>query len=235
MDPLLYVTGDESDRARLCLRAYFRSFTGGSFEALADPDPFSITASDIVAVSMLGVDVPARTSVWLLGVGQAVVRDLLRRVPVDRPIWDDAVDLSKTGAAWRLWDELIAHHDMGATTTSKLLAAKRPHLVPVQDSVVTAALLGPGAKGFNWWALWRTRLQGTEGEELRRAARSLVEDVPEARHLSVLRLLDVVIWMRERGHETVPSLVEKFAGAPSPAAIVASTLPESGISRRQTQ
>jgi hypothetical protein len=213
LDPMLYVRGQERERAVLSLRVYFESFTGRWFEVVADPDPFSITASDIVAVSMLGVDVPARTSVWLLGAGRAVVRDLLRRVPVGRPIWDDVVDLSKAGAAWRLWDELIAHHDMGATTTSKLLAAKRPHLVPVQDSVVTAALLGPGVRGFDWWALWRARLQGPEGEELQREARSLVDAVPEARHLSMLRTLDVVVWMRERGWRDAPALAG-FADAP---------------------
>lgn len=103
---------------------------------------------------------------------------------------------------------------MGATTTSKLLAAKRPHLVPVQDSVVTAALLGAGAKGFNWWALWRTRLQGPAGEELRRAACSLAEDVPEARQLFVLRVLDVVVWMRVWGWRDAPALADSVDAPP---------------------
>ncbi len=70
VDPLVYVAGEERDRALRSLRAYSSGFSGRFFERLADPDPYRITASDIVAVSMLAVEVPAETAAWLLGEGQ---------------------------------------------------------------------------------------------------------------------------------------------------------------------
>jgi hypothetical protein len=226
VDPLLYVTGDERPLAVLSLQAYFESFTGRWFETLADPDPFSITASDLVAVSMLGVTVPANAAAWLLGEGRPLVSDLLRQIPVDRPIWDLAVDLSPQGAAWHLWNAVGAGQwpperkeksGMGRTKTSKLLATKRPQLLPVWDSVVAAALLGPNPTSRQWWALWRARLQDRDGEELQDQVRFLVKEVPGAGRLSILRVLDVVVWMREQGYKTVKSLKRDFSPIPSPA------------------
>jgi hypothetical protein len=226
VDPLLYVDGDERERAVRSVKTYFASFTGRWFEVLADPDPFSITAADLVAISMLGVAVPANAAAWLLGEGRTLVSDLLRQIPVDRPIWEPGVDLSPGGAAWRLWDSVRAgqwpvdrkeKNGMGRTKTSKLLAVKRPHLLPVWDSVVAKALLGPDPTSIEWWGLWRARLLGSAGQELRTKALSLTQEVPEARHLSLLRLLDVVIWMRERGCKTVCSLRKAFETVPSPS------------------
>jgi hypothetical protein len=225
VDPLLYVIDEEQERAVESLRAYFASFTGRWFEVCADPDPFSITSSDLVAVSMLGVTVPANAAAWLLGEGRTVVSALLRQIPTGRPIWDPEVHLSPDGAAWRLWEEIRSGQwpanrreksGMGRTKTSKLLAAKRPLLLPVWDSVVAEALLGPMPTSANWWALWQARLQAPDGDEIRRQVGALVAEVPEARHLSVLRILDVVIWMREAGWRSAPTL-SGFRTAPGVA------------------
>jgi hypothetical protein len=222
VDPLLYLVEEEHERAVQSLNTYFERFTGRWFEILADPDPFSISGSDLVAVSMLGVNVPANTAAWLLGDGKSLVSGLLRQIPVGFPIWDPNVDLSPNGASWRLWDEIRTGQwpadrkeksGMGRTTTSKLLAVKRPHLLPVWDSVVAEALLGPKPTSTNWWDLWRVRLQAPDGDELRRQVDALLKEAPQARHLSVLRTIDVVIWMRERGWEDAPKLVD-FNDAP---------------------
>jgi hypothetical protein len=103
---------------------------------------------------------------------------------------------------------------MGRTKTSKLLAAKRPHLLPVWDSVVAEALLGPKPTSTAWWALWQERLRGGDGDELRHKVDALIKNVPEARHLSVLRTVDIVIWMRDRGWQDAPTTLGHFATAP---------------------
>ena len=62
-DPLDYIRGSERDRAVGSLTRYFDGFTGAHFERLADDaNPDCITADDLVAVTMLGVNVPAHTS-----------------------------------------------------------------------------------------------------------------------------------------------------------------------------
>ena len=42
-------------------------FTGSQFETLIkDSDPFVITAHDLIAITTLSVDVPARAMLWIL-------------------------------------------------------------------------------------------------------------------------------------------------------------------------
>ena len=50
-------------------------------------------------------------------------------------------DLASNEAALALWRLLSDRRQLGPTCVSKLLAAKRPHLVPIFDSFVADALL----------------------------------------------------------------------------------------------
>jgi hypothetical protein len=82
---------------------------------------------------------------------------------------------------------------MGPVTTAKLLARKRPRLIPVYDSVVQCAFGGPEGP----WK-WMNRLFSEAGGELNTqlpAARGAAA-VPEA--VTPLRILDVITWMRHR-------------------------------------
>ncbi|HLK60790.1 MAG TPA: DUF6308 family protein [Chthonomonadaceae bacterium] len=68
-------------------RYFYREVvTGSKFELVADNrEPYKFTAQDIVAVSMLGVNIPAPVSLWLLyGEGSRETSELLRQVPTDR-------------------------------------------------------------------------------------------------------------------------------------------------------
>lgn len=65
-DPLQLLEED-AETARKDLKTYMESYTGSRFDTLADAEhPNRITQRDIVAVSMLSVDVPAATTIWLL-------------------------------------------------------------------------------------------------------------------------------------------------------------------------
>jgi len=148
----------------LAERYWREAFTGRRFYELWDASrPDEITARDVVAVSTLGVTVPPAVAIWLLNdEGARATRALLDQIPTDRDIWD-ADDLLERGrAAWDLWDVLETAcwpekrrgNGMGSTTISKLLATKRPRLVPIWDSVVRS--LFPPVQ--NYWEAFRCAL-----------------------------------------------------------------------------
>jgi hypothetical protein len=190
---------------REALDAYFASdgdvFTGSRFELVADfshPDEF--TARDLVAVSMLSVEVPPRVAYWLLSAeGQLATRPLLASVPTTVDIWDAVASglLARGEPLWGLWDLLNraawphpeAGNGMGPTTISKLLAAKRPRLVPVWDSVIER-VLGP-IDGF-----WDDMHGALTHDELRAFICDATVDAPP--HVPLLRRIDAVIWYRNR-------------------------------------
>jgi len=158
----------------------YRSKTGFHFDQMIrDSNPFVITPKDIVAVSMLSVDVPASVSIWLLegGEGAETISELLDSInPPDAKIWDDEVDLKKGSPAWDLWNVVDGRRGMGATKTSKLLAAKRPHLLPVIDDIVRDALFAEQRRVDvvrDYWDLWRDELCGRDGAELRSAVEAV--------------------------------------------------------------
>lgn len=200
--PIKFLTGDREEKAVEHLRTYFHSYTGSWFERLADPDPYRITANDVTAVSTLGVEIPANTAIWLLDGGAAVTSRWLRDVPPNQAIWDPAADLTSDGPMWRLWDHLQAggwpQHvgGMGPTKTSKLLAVKRSHLVPIHDSLVEGALFAKAPT--NYWAPWLEWFIGESGATLRLAAEGVRDQAGVGAHLSVLRIIDIVIWMAQK-------------------------------------
>lgn len=192
---IAYTTGEERDCAVASLREYMATFTGPAFERLADSDRMRYSERDIVAVTMLGVDIPARVSLWLLSrEGQAETTALLGDIP-DTSIWDDEADLSPAGSAQTLWHLLSSRHGMGRTKTSKLMTVKRPDLVPIYDTYVGRAL---GLADVNDWLCWQDMLRGRP--DVISAAKELAIEAG-ATSLSVLRTLDVVVWMREHGYQ----------------------------------
>lgn len=194
------------------LRSYFGTgphtdttpFTGSRFEGLGGggerPDTAcKITADDLVAVQMLSVRIPARTALDLLegGLGQQI-EDLLRQIPTGLDLVDaEPACIGKGSPADRAWHLLVAQQEVGWVTAGKLLARKRPRLLPVYDQVVRCALGSPS----DFWHDLRVALRAEDRAvhrrllELRTAA-----GVPDT--VSALRVCDVVVWMRHRGDHT---------------------------------
>jgi len=207
IDPATYVTGIERDRAVRSLRCYRATiagehrYTGSLFDQLiSTSDPNRFTANDIVAINMLAVDLPRPTAAWLLSDPGEELAKRLNEIPIDEAIWDRSAEAMHTGAATALWTLLGQQEGLGRyarTTKSKLLAAKRPHLLPIHDQYVGDVGLGY-TDADDFWALWRNRFSGENGVELRQS----VEDVQQsanAEGMTLLRVLDVVIWMRVYG------------------------------------
>ena len=101
------LTEDDGKAAASSLAAYFYpgAYTGAYFEKYARRGTDRIVAEDIVAVSMLSVDIPPRVSNWILGDGSRELTDGLTRLREDLRIED--ADLSKGSEVWiastRLW------------------------------------------------------------------------------------------------------------------------------------
>ena len=202
LDALLDAGSKENVWAIWAVRDYWTPgrFTGAEFERLGlghggqDPDPDVITATDIVAVSMLDVNVPAKTARDLLGWRANEIGLVLSRVP-DGPLHEVGLgDVQEGSPAHDLWTMVRSREQaMGPTTTSKLLARKRPHLLPVHDSLVTSRLGLPVDDWTWWWTWWANPTHVTAVEDLRRAA-SVEFSMNWVRDISLLRILDVAVW-----------------------------------------
>jgi hypothetical protein len=159
------------------------------FDDLGENPTDRFSADDLVAVSLLDVRFGPEPVRALLV--EHVADRLLAEVPTSLPLWEadyDAV-LGESSSAGRLWRSLRDIRGIGRTRVSKLLARKRPALLPILDSVVGDAL---GLGGVGSWAALQDALADVQ---IRTAidgmARGLDRPAP-----STLRLLDVVMWMR---------------------------------------
>ena len=176
-------------------------YAGGRFELLdgggdrADVrDRF--TASDIVALRLLSIELPARVALDLLeGALGEDATGFLEQISPSVNLWDaDAEQLiKKRGPADSLWRLLEKQDGAGWVTAGKLLARKRPSLIPVYDNVVRCALGWP----VNFWTALRDALRQEDGS-FQAALRDLKERSELPRQVTSLRVLDVAVWMRHR-------------------------------------
>jgi len=206
--PKEWVVGGSTKNAVYSLGRYFQDFTGSWFDRLGgDAPPNRLTPADLLAVSMLSVTVPARATVWILHDGADEIEGLLAQVPTDVDIWDGAAEIADDSPLCRLWTRLQAPsaqweggqdaNGIGAVIASKLLARKRPRLVPMFDPVVVDAL-GQYETG-RYWQSWKDSFDDPELLPAVRAAQAEAAlAYPDIADLSALRILDIVIWHMNR-------------------------------------
>jgi hypothetical protein len=211
-DPAFFV---EHDEVVAWVRGYLHGdavrgvgpCTGGFFDDLGhrgepDPSPDQFTAADLLALQMLDARLPSEQIPWLLEDPEIGV--LLARIPADAVIWDE--DAPVLTEPWQLSDLLHDRHGLGDATTTKLLARKRPHLIPVADAVVTLALR-PTRPSAAWcWLGLRERLQDA-GLRDRLTDIAIEADGPA---LPLLRVLDIAIRMHDtHSHPQATGLGER--------------------------
>jgi len=173
--------------SRALVAAYFdpaAGFAGGLFDTLGEPDPFRITVDDLLATSLLDVRFRPAAVRAILGPEADSISGWLREVDPLVPIWEGGALLD--GPLTELWKLLRELRGVGRVTTSKLLARKRPHLVPIVDRVVLRML---GLPPLGSWQAIREVLMDEE-------RRARLADLAPRDGVSVLRLLDVLLWMR---------------------------------------
>ncbi|MEI5673206.1 MULTISPECIES: DUF6308 family protein [unclassified Nocardioides] len=188
-------------RARAVLSRYYGTgaysrpspFTGSRFDAWDSSgtrwaDRHRFTADDLVAVTFLSVDVPARAAIQLLDSRAHTFQELLDQLGEDRDLIEESEAWGDDWAGWQLWKELMSLPGVGATTASKLLARKRPKLRPIYDSVV-AEVVG----STQLWEPLRALLSSSP--ELHERLLRLRHDADLPDEVSALRVFDVVAWM----------------------------------------
>lgn len=208
LQALLDVAGE--DAAVEVLRRYFstdgaKHFTGAYFDRFAGggdrpevADQF--TADDLVAVSMLSVDVGGEAALRLLVTQRDRFNGLLAAIPRDEHLAELSSDEVGPG-----WSVRAAEHALrgipgiGRTTASKLLARKRPHLVPIFDSVVEREL---SLHNQQLWAPLHAWLTADGGMNQKRL-QDLHERAGLDAQVSTLRVFDVLTWMTGRDHTLV--------------------------------
>ncbi|MDT0354063.1 DUF6308 family protein [Pseudonocardia charpentierae] len=189
-----YFEGRQDDGRRpLYTGAAFERFAGGGDH----PDVANVfTADDLVAVSMLSVQVPARAALGILLDDADRLSAGLADVPADVDLADadEALVADGSAADW-LWWQLYRYPGVGFVMAGKLLARKRPRLIPVLDGVVRGVLGHPG-KGY--WRDLRGELRADDGR--------LVEQLNGIRRtaglgesISTIRIFDVLVWMTGKG------------------------------------
>jgi hypothetical protein len=140
-DPMLYL--DVKSAVSRVRRYYSETrplYSGRKFEVLGGGGDRAdvaneINAEDLVAVSLLSVNIPGDAALAILETHREGLSGHLKKIPTDIPLWeadDRTVDDHESEAALA-WDILVRTSGVGWVTANKLLARKRPHLLPVYD------------------------------------------------------------------------------------------------------
>lgn len=169
-----------------------KPFDGGMFNTLTENprDTFSVT--DLLAQTMLDV---MHTPLAVRALLKPDFSRYLADLRDDLDLWD-ATD-EDLAPAHQLWGEVIKLPGVGLVKASKLLARKRPRLIPIVDSVARKSygLTEHDDPRVAWVAL-REALKDRQLRDQIDAIRppGLTSTV------TTLRLLDVAAWMRGSGY-----------------------------------
>jgi hypothetical protein len=176
------------------IAAYFDPggpFAGTTFDLLGDNPPGELRRDDLLATTLLDISWRPPAVRALLADSGPIAAELAA-IPADLDLWlaDDAILQAATALHKRL-DKLDG---VGPVIASKLLARKRPRLVPIHDRHVLRVLTPPANQ---FWV--------TLGDALREPSlRAEIEELRPAgaESLSLLRLLDAAVWMRHSRSRT---------------------------------
>jgi len=207
------LTAADSTEALRLLRAYYGepfagpgSRSGAAFDTwdstgTRSQDLDRFTADDLVAISLLSVQLSGQAARRLLVEEAELYSELLAAVGPDRDLADEEKPFAADGPEWALDAALRDLPWVGATKASKLFARKRPRLRSVYDSVVSEVL---GTRRRHWETV-RQALRDDSGALQATLLRLRAQaGLPEA--VSAVRILDVVVWMegKQKGLKPVP-------------------------------
>jgi len=157
------------------------------------------TAEDLLAVTMLSVRIEGYHALEVLHYRASELNDLLAQIPLGIALQDPAAAalIAQGGPAWRLWGAICdieprpERNRIGPVAAGKLLARKRPDLLPVYDSRIKMVLNRPRIDN-RWWHDLRCQL--IHDQALVQVLQS-VRGRAGAGHMSLLRVWDVMCWM----------------------------------------
>lgn len=213
----------KDDRTPERVRQYYdakTNYAGATFAGLEPNASDEITATDLLAVTTLSVDIPVLAVRRILE-NEAIqneLREKLESLPScslentverDFPAMEEFYDLVKS---------LLVKADTKSSnawvTASKITARKRPTLFPVRDNVVCKLLginrLGDRAKD---WVVFRELMRDEEIRAVLSSTVSKAEAVKDERvvrfDVEPLRQLDVALWTAESKESTRVSSIKR--------------------------
>ena len=216
--------GNERDAVRL-LRAYYAKYFGGGMgyeggwwddfdpSGTRESSPNVFTADDVLSASLLSARIHPTAVLAILN------EDVRAGLPEKRgwPVREDAGTLStqltqlgadrdlatledgevrELEASNLLWGELRRIPTLGRTRVSKLIARKRPRLIPIYDDVVGKAVYGGTTQAQ--WVRMHAALTAND-YALDRRLKTLRSDAGLPEEISLLRIFDVIAWLDGSG------------------------------------
>lgn len=174
----------------------YSNYAAFSFDVLGPNDPYAFDVSDLFALNFL--DTPLRVAAYRkFQTERGEISALLGKIDVQTCLWQ-VKDVTNPAyeAANSLWYRFTEWRvGIGPTRASKLLARKRPHLVPILDRRVKAFYAQQRYSGY-----WLAMAEALRDEEVRVQIDALRPIGLDKSRLSLLRILDIAIWMS--GEET---------------------------------
>ncbi|MET9878893.1 DUF6308 family protein [Actinacidiphila glaucinigra] len=208
------IFGDDAEAVRLLTEYFTRQrsrgdlyYSGAHFERLggggdAQQVANRFDSNDVVAITMLSVSLAPHGALDLLSDPQGHWTSLLSQIPADARLEDPASDalIAQDGPAWELWERLADSSKYpnkpdgsGPVIAGKLLARKRPHLIPVYDIRVKQAFQRP-AIDDSFWAALAAALRANGGAFRDQLVR-LRDKAGIGEDIGILRVCDVIAWM----------------------------------------
>lgn len=194
--PLCWLHEHELPRVAELIAEYYRSYTGRLFDEVAcTTAPKRFELCDLLALQALNAPFPLRHVRTMRS--DTEFDNLLSQISTDVRINGNgaAQALANDNAADRLYAKLVGLDQVGKATASKLMALKRPALVPIRDTKVEDAL-GVGRGTISWWQAMRAEWESDVLSNRVTMLRTLLNGVLPAT-VSDLRLLDVAVWCQQ--------------------------------------
>ncbi|WP_432187731.1 DUF6308 family protein [Streptomyces sp. Tue6028] len=176
------------------------AYTGSRFERLAGGGDRTeaanhFTSTDFIAVAALSVDVPVRSVLNILELmGPKCFNGLLSQIPTSIELAEaEEQHIAEDSPAWKLWRSLREVDGIGPIGAGKLLARKRPRLLPIYDSITKKVFERPSTD-LRFWSHLRSALRADDYTLVFH-----LEDVRDlsgiGKDISVLRVLDTAAWL----------------------------------------
>lgn len=188
------------------------AYTGAYFHELthagpSHPDQFDI--SDIASLSLLSVTLNGQMAKQLTTKNEE--SDQLARVLAREPdrnlgelTTEQVEKLNGSEGLDPAWNLISKIHGVGPTRTAKLLARKRPRLIPIWDSVIARVLGLP--KTTSYWIHFHMALTA-DGSRLDDKLSELAQKAGVGERYSRIRVLDILAWMYGKDKKNYQSTV----------------------------
>lgn len=162
-------------------------FPAFSFDTLGRRRPYDLTIDDLLALSLLDAPIDAMAYRRLMELGPEIGA-ALRKLDPDLHLWQLRSQARRDAESLRgVVTSVLGVDDV---TASKLLARKRPKLFPIIDERVVRFF---GGRTEDVWSALGTAL--TDRELRARIDDELRPPGLDTSALSLLRILDIAIWM----------------------------------------